>query len=194
MDSLLEVLFKNNQVLFIVIAGVVSLLWRMLKSGALGSKPGQPRTAKPIQPMPTFGGGPGDRKAAKPSPLGREADRRETERRELEQMAKRQQEEWDAARRLAAEEDLLRQEQRRREAEEQRSLRTSEAKPEAQRSSAGKSAGSGLPRQGGAIAAAAKDSTPAPGLEAPTRDDLAQAVVWAEILGPPRSKRPYGRR
>ncbi|WP_372662898.1 hypothetical protein [Cohnella sp.] len=31
------------------------------------------------------------------------------------------------------------------------------------------------------------------GAEALSRDDLSRAVVWAEILGPPRARRPYRR-
>lgn len=31
----------------------------------------------------------------------------------------------------------------------------------------------------------------APAIGQPTRDELARAIVWAEILGPPRAKRPY---
>ncbi len=36
-------------------------------------------------------------------------------------------------------------------------------------------------------------STPSPFPEQPGRDQLLQGVVWAEILGPPRSKKPYRR-
>lgn len=193
MDSIIGLLFNNVEVLIFLFVAVLPFLGKMLKQANSGSKPAQPPTVKPVRPMPSFGGGPGERKAAKPSPLAREANRREAERRELEEEAKRQQEQWDAARRQTAEEDQLRQEQRRRESEEQqRSRLTGQNGPAAQRQSTG--SGSGLPRQGSPAAAAVQDNRAEHRLEKPTGDDLARAVVWAEILGPPRSKRPYGRR
>lgn len=46
------------------------------------------------------------------------------------------------------------------------------------------------PQAQAAASAAAELRT---GVSAPTADEMRQAVVWAEILGPPRSKRPFGK-
>ncbi|MDQ0876920.1 hypothetical protein QFZ77_005579 [Paenibacillus sp. V4I3] len=36
-------------------------------------------------------------------------------------------------------------------------------------------------------------STPSPFPDQPSQDQLLQGIMWAEILGPPRSKKPYRR-
>jgi hypothetical protein len=51
---------------------------------------------------------------------------------------------------------------------------------------------SGLPVRAPATAGGAAEATPASDWTADGAD-LAKAVIWAEVLGPPRAKRPYRR-
>ncbi|MCY9658429.1 hypothetical protein P5G65_01580 [Paenibacillus chondroitinus] len=46
---------------------------------------------------------------------------------------------------------------------------------------------------GGSSVYAGDLTAPAPFPESPNQDQLLQGVVWSEILGPPRSKKPYRR-
>lgn len=192
----LSTLAGNLPFLIVVIVGLLSLLKKFNTPGGQQQqgKPGQP---KPLNRMPTFGGGPGEMKKTvrKAAPNPWEADH-ELKRRQEE--LDREQEEWRREERAEAERAARREE----EDASRGAFAASGAgqeKPAAKRSSpfqsinTGRSTGSRLipasdPNEIGGRETAAHTA----GSWTPEGEDLAKAVVWSEILGAPRSKRPYG--
>lgn len=196
----LSTLAGNLPLLIIVVGGLLSLYKKFNSPGGSQQqgKPNQP-SRRPASPMPTFGGGPGEARKpvrkAEPNPW--EADQ-ELKRRQEE--IEREQEKWRREERAEAERRA------RREEEEAASRgasgwsgagQKSQAAPALQRSSPFQAAAAGRPGLtvqddhhgiGGGEAAAHTA-----GGWTPEGEDLVKAVVWSEILGPPRSKRPYGR-
>jgi hypothetical protein len=186
MEKLMEWLGKNPGVLIILFA-LAAPLWSYLRQN-LSPQQGRPKPA----PMPSFGGGPGERRP--PAPPVQERPHMEPFREEEERKAR------------------LREAERREEAEERRE-RLERGRPNPMpggtvqmQSEEGKGAltrpatPSGLPLNAGTPQAPAGQGPRNTALQAPDRaamvpgkDDLARAVVWSEILGPPRAKKPYGR-
>lgn len=191
----LSTLAGNLPFLIVVIAGLLSLLKKFnTPAGTQQKKPGQPR---PLNRMPTFGGGPGEMKKTvrKAAPNPWEVDH-ELKRRQEE--LEHEQEEWRREERAQAERKV-----RRGEEEASRgafaALDAGQEKPAAKRSSPFQSTNTG--RSTGSRLIPASDPNEIGGRETaahtagnwtPEGEDLAKAVVWSEILGAPRSKRPYG--
>ncbi|MDF2925519.1 MAG: hypothetical protein K0R57_4433 [Paenibacillaceae bacterium] len=172
-------------VILILLTIVLPLLGKSKQGqGTVGKAP-----VKPVRPMPTFGGGPGERKPPQPRPsaLSREEARRDAERLERENMSRQ----WEEERAAARERERMERQQAR-EAEAARKPAAAAAPITATAALTHKARGSGLP-----LAAKAPGSPEAPAPAAFSLDtaaeEMARAVVWSEILGPPRSKRPYGR-
>lgn len=166
---------KNIGLLIFLVAVMAPLLGRKIGQGSKGNP------QRPLRPMPTFGGGPGERKTAAPVPSRKWDDElMEQERQELE--ARLREEEREAAM------ERERQLERRHSGDGEQPGRRPAASASAKRSSA---APSGLPVRAsapdaGAIEASDSDWTA-------NREAMAKAVIWAEVLGPPRAKRPYRR-
>ncbi len=193
----LSTLAGNLPFLIVVLAGLFSLFKKFsTPAGPQQKKPGQPR---PLNRMPTFGGGPGEMKKTvrKAAPNPWEADH-ELKRRQEE--LEREQVEWRREERAEAE----RKAQREEEESSRRAFAASGAgqqKPASKRSSpfqstgAGSTAGTRLIPQSDSRKIGVRETTIAKTADGwtPEGEDLAKAVVWSEILGAPRSKRPYGR-
>jgi hypothetical protein len=192
----LSTLAGNLPFLIVVIAGLLSLLKKFnTPAGTQQKKPGQPRQ---VNRMPTFGGGPGEMKKTvrKAAPNPWEADH-ELKRRQEE--LDREQEEWRREERAEAERVARREE----EDTSRGALAASGAgreKPASKRTSPFQSTNTG--RKTGSRMILTSDPDEIGGSETaahtagswtPEGEDLAKAVVWSEILGAPRSKRPYGR-
>lgn len=200
MDFLLT-LAGNLPFLIVVLAGLFSLYKKFNSPGGSQSQQGRPRPARPMNPMPTFGGGPGEarkpvRKAV-PNPW-----EEEQERRRREELAERQQEDWRREERAETERRAQRESEE--SSPREASSRPQAGRPERMDTRAGRSpfqvtttdrttasrVGLRDEKRGiGSIDTAAHAS----GEWTADGEEMAKAVIWSEILGPPRSKRPYGR-
>jgi hypothetical protein len=188
----LSTLAGNLPFLIVVIAGLLSLLKKFnTPAGTQQKKPGQPRQ---VNRMPTFGGGPGEMKKTvrKAAPNPWEADH---ELKRQQEELDREQEEWRREERAEAERVARREEE-----DASRGARAAsgagQEKPASKRTSPFQSTNTGRrsvshsdPDEIGGSETAAHTA----GSWTPEGEDLAKAVVWSEILGAPRSKRPYGR-
>lgn len=191
----LSTLAGNLPFLIVVIVGLLSLLKKFNTPG--GQQQGKPGQPKPLNRMPTFGGGPGEMKRpvrrAAPNPW--EADH---ELKRQQEELEREQEDWRREERAEAERKARREEEEAAQgafaasgAGQERSA--ANRRSPFQSSATGRSAGSRMtltsdPGEIGGRETAAH----AAGSWTPEGEDLAKAVVWSEILGAPRSKRPYG--
>lgn len=136
----------SNVLPFLIV--IAFALWKVLRQRPNGAG------GRPARPMPSFGGGPSERKIPAPKAA-----------KERQQMPK--------------------QEEQPVEPQGSGIEQPREAVP------------SGLPIRAASLAeslpdAGAHQQGTQQGLQA-DKDDLMRAVVWAEILGPPRAKKPYGR-
>lgn len=197
----LSTLAGNLPLLIIVLGGLLSL-YKKFNSPGGSQQQGKPKqSSRPISPMPTFGGGPGEvrRPVRKAEPNPWEADH-ELKRRQEE--IDREQEEWRREARAEAE-------RRARRDEEEAASRGASGRSEAgQKSRAAAASQRSSPFQAaagraGVSSLAAQDdyhgiggretAAHTAGEWTPEGEELVKAVVWSEILGPPRSKRPYRR-
>ncbi|MDF2938952.1 MAG: hypothetical protein K0Q90_4325 [Paenibacillaceae bacterium] len=196
----LSTLAGNLPFLIVVLAGLFSLFKKFNGPGSpQQEKPKQPRS---LSPMPTFGGGQGGAKkpARKAEANPWEADH-ELKRRQEE--IEREQEAWRREERAETERSKIRQEEE--EADSQGAAGWSEPKRSGtaaavQRGSpfpapgTGRTAVFGLAARDGELNIGGRESAAhTDGGWKPEGEDLARAVVWSEILGPPRSKRPHRR-
>ncbi len=192
----LSTLAGNLPFLIVVLAGLFSLFKKFsTPAGTQQKKPGQPR---PLNRMPTFGGGPGEMKKTvrKAAPNPWEADH-ELKRRQEE--LEREQEEWRREERAEAERRVRREEEEGSRGafaasgagqEKSASKRSSPF----QSANTGRSTGSRLVPASGSNEIGGRDTVAhTAGSWTPEGEDLAKAVVWSEILGAPRSKRPHRR-
>lgn len=176
MDGWIRILFENIEIVVVVLVALAAPLWKTLA----GRQEGRPDRRR-AHPMPSFGGGPGERMPPeagdwRESP---EAFQEDDVRRALQREEERRAEQSE---RLARE----------REAMGEGVTLEGEREPERKPEPPGRSAArSGLPVR--RIEAAPEPVESDAGGAAPGREELAKAVVWSEILGPPRSKRPYRR-
>lgn len=177
----------NLPILIIVLTGLLSLYKKY--NSPKGNQPGKARP-RPASPMPTFGGGPNEQKRPvrklEPNPWEEEHQKRQ----QAEESQRR--------------EEALRRE---RQAEEERRALQDVAQSDAtyegfgaprrspfQTDTANREAGSRNPSRNVNRGSGGKDIAASAHAElVPGGEELAKAVVWSEILGPPRSKRPYGR-
>lgn len=192
----LSTLAGNLPFLIVVLAGLFSLYKKFNASGGQQQrKPGQPG---PLNRMPTFGGGPGEMKkpVRKAAPNPWEVDH-ELKRRQEE--LEREQEEWRREERAEAERKARREEEEAASGGAFAGSAAGQEKAAPKRSSPFQSTGTGRstssrpvppsdPREIGS-----RDAAAHPAINwTPEGEELAKAVVWSEILGAPRSKRPYG--
>ncbi|WP_438446228.1 hypothetical protein [Gorillibacterium sp. sgz5001074] len=159
MESLLQWIGKNPGVLVILFA-LAGPLWGYIRQSSRGGAGRGPA------PMPSFGGGPGERKPPEAAPsMGSGQQEPEVW---AEKALRRYQETAGAGEGITME---------------------GEESPSSRRAPVTSTA-STPPRPAGPA-----QPTPAAagGVPAPAGEEMVRAVVWAEILGPPRAKKPYGR-
>lgn len=165
MEVLLERII-GNPVLLIILLALAKPVWGFIRGMAGAEKPA---------PMPSFGGAPGERRLPDAGRVAQESSPF------LEEDERKAQ---------------LRESERKREAELRR--QRLEGSGEGVTLEGGE-----LPGRGGAGApdiASVPHAPPGSSAAAPTvslvpeKEDMLRAVVWSEVLGPPRAKKPYGRR
>jgi hypothetical protein len=178
MEELFQLIFENIGVV-IVLAAVAGPLWKHMR------RQGQSEAGRKVYPMPSFGGMPTEpRKQSsadedwreRPDAFGEEDARRSRERaeekenRDMERLLR----EWEAS-------------------GEGVSLEGQGLAEPPSRSRLASSSGLPLRKENTRVESIAGQSgTVSEGFQ-PEKDDLIKAVVWSEILGPPRFKRPYRR-
>jgi hypothetical protein len=169
LDSIFGFFANNISVLIFLIAVIAPIIGKSLS----GQGKGQGTPARPLRPMPTFGGGPGK---GKPDPYS---------------SSPREREEDTGTGRLGQEPDGWPR------TEEVSYQPIQDLKPNAATAALGggerqtqprKSSGLGLPARSPSSPVQTPQASQA--AWSPDQEDLTKAVVWAEILGPPRSKRP----
>jgi len=169
----------DNIFIVIIVLGFLSSLFG--KSSSRKQKPSG---------MPTFGGGGGPARPAAPQPS--ELDQQRMERERLEQQRQEQQRQQALLREREAAEAQAQQLQRARLEEAQRAAETARGLEQAQRSAEARQAAA--QRTVAALKAAAPSkSNQLFDPSAVHGSELRKAVVWAEVLGAPRAKKPFRR-
>lgn len=155
----------NNIFIVVIIVGFLASLFR--KAGAAKKQPGR---------MPDFGGGGILRRQAPDSDSGTRSDEPRTAQTEYAPIYRSQ----DSQPARTSESRTIRQESGKEEppASGITAMERSLQRAAAQKAKAGSAAASG-------------HGSKSPAAEKVSSDDLRKAVIWAEVLGPPRAKRPY---
>lgn len=195
LESLLEFVGNN----FFIVIFLVALVSSLVGKGKQAQKKTDAPPVRPGSPMPPFGTGPKESKPGSPwagsNPQAKpqeEPDWRDEDRLERERLEEERRQQQDLERERLEKEQHLRQLEEERAALEERQRRlkrVSEIRNDSRSLNRGTGSGLAVPQSQSAIG----DITdPAP--IKPDRENLAQAVIWAEILGSPRSKKPLSRR
>lgn len=151
MNPLVDLLIDNIGAVIVIAVAAISLL------GKMKLNVGNPTGTRPMRPMPSFGGGPGERELPTPDV--------------------KPQRDWESGEGITMEGETGR-------------VRASVPPYSAVTTAAGGAAAS----HGSVTVNPPAQMDGAAGASlAPDKEDLRRAVLWAEILGPPRAKRPHGR-
>lgn len=186
MEQVLQFISENFFLVIILVFVVLPMLRRML--GGQANKQQQPPSAPTTtsRPMPSFGGAPSE---AAPTAVPVDENRQEYERWHQERQDRERQE----RERIQRAERIRQLEHERAKAEERR--RTSAHRQGSRVEAMADSITSmdGIGEVGAGTEAVENQQSTGLFNKAFDRENLMQAVVWSEILGAPRARRPHGR-